>query len=287
MDSHEASSSGGFILSPPPSSVTSASTNTTSALPHPRGAPLRAGGSKESAFIRYVDQQILHIQRRFAKRTSPTTAGTNAISHDNTKADAWGDVKGYSSMRQACKDIEELIGVVWVSGTPSLQIPYLLSLGLLVGTVVAGMPPSPKGLFRVVGKLDHAFASLIQGSDIDTGERLPGFGGRRGVSGTEKVRIRSLVERTRVGVVEAFKRGEFEFEGEEEAEEDVDEDATDVDTDAYMDGELVLEGGDLEGAEDEQESYDMQLARVYDRTIQELGDSLEEPSIGIITEKRG
>lgn len=282
MDYGEASSSGGFILSPPPSSVTSASTNATSRLPHPRGAPLRAGGSKESAFIRYVDQQILHIQRRFAKRTSPATAG-NAPSDDNTKADAWGDVKGYSSMRQACKDIEELVGVVWVSGTPSLQIPYLLSLGLLVGAVVADMPPSPKGLFRVIDKLDHCFASLIQGRDVDTGERLPGFEGRRGVSGTEKVRIRSLVERTRVGVVEAFKRGEFEFEG-EELEEEVGENEIDMDTE--MDGELVLEGADLQGAEEE-ESYDMQLARVYDRTIQELGDSLEEPSIGIITEKRG
>lgn len=186
-------------------------------------------------------------------------------------------------MRQACKDIEELVGVVWVSGTPSLQIPYLLSLGLLVGAVVADMPPSPKGLFRVIDKLDHCFASLIQGRDVDTGERLPGFEGRRGVSGTEKVRIRSLVERTRVGVVEAFKRGEFEFEG-EELEEEVGEDEMDMDTE--MDGELVLEGADLQGAEEE-ESYDMQLARVYDRTIQELGDSLEEPSIGIITEKRG
>ncbi|KAK4543911.1 hypothetical protein LTR36_004685 [Oleoguttula mirabilis] len=283
MNSNEAS--GGFILSPPPSSVTSTSTSATSILPHPRGTPLRAGGSKESAFIRHVDQQILHIQRRFAKRTSPNTATTNgvpSISHDNTKADAWGDVKGYSSMRQACKDIEELVGVVWVSGTPSLQIPYLLSLGLLVGTVVADMPPSRKGLFRVVGKLDHAFASLIQGRDVDTGERLPGFEGRRGVSGTEKVRIRSLVERTRVGVVEAFKRGEFE-------EEPVDVDEMDVgtDVDMEMEGELVLEGDDLEGAEEEEESYDMQLARVYDRTIQELGDSLEAPSIGIITEKRG
>ena len=39
--------------------------------------------------------------------------------------------------------------------------------------------------------------------------------------------------------------------------------------------------------EDEDDSWDMQLAKVYDRTIVELGDSLEEPSIGIITEGRG
>lgn len=182
-------------------------------------------------------------------------------------------------MREACKDIEQLVGVVWVSGTPSLQVPYLINLALLLTTIVPAMPPSRRGLFRLVGKLDHAFASLMQGHDVDTEERLPGFEGGRGVSGTEKVRVRSLVERTRVCVVEAFKRGEFEFE----EDEPVDADRMDVDAE----GELVLEGEDLETEEEEEDSYDMQLARVYDRTIQELGDSLEEPSIGIITEKRG
>ena len=184
-------------------------------------------------------------------------------------------------MKEACKDISELASVVWVSGTPSLQVPYLLNLGLVLSTLVASMPPTPKSLFRVIGKLDHAFASLLQGRDIETGEVLPGFAGRRGVSGTEKVRIRSLVERTRVGVMEAFKRGEFEYEEPEIAELE-DEDRMDTDTD----GELVLEGGDGFG-EEEDESWDMELAKVYDRTVVELGDSLEEPNIGIITEGRG
>lgn len=185
-------------------------------------------------------------------------------------------------MRQACADIEELVGVVWVSGTPSLQIPYLINLALLLGEAVREMPPSPRSLFRVLGKLDHCFASLIQGRDVETGEALPGFEGRRGrVSGTEKVRIRSLVERTRVAVVEAFKAGEFD---EGASEESV---AEDEDTDVEMDGELVLEGGRLDAEEEDEDSYDMQLARVYDRTIQELGDSLEGPGIGMVTEKRG
>jgi len=180
-------------------------------------------------------------------------------------------------MRTACKDIEELVGVVWVSGTPSLQVPYLINLALLLTTVIPAMPPSPRSLFRLIGKMDHAFSSLILGRDIDTGERLPGFEGRKGVSGTEKVRIRSLVERTRVSVMEAFKKGEFELEP-----EDKDEDKMETDDE----GELVLEGDNFEDAEEE-DSWDMQLARVYDHTVVELGDSLEEPSIGIITERRG
>ena len=50
----------------------------------------------------------------------------------------------------------------------------------------------------------------------------------------------------------------------------------------------MLENGDPNAEEEEEDdSFDMQLARVYDRTIQELGDSLEEPGIGIVTEPRG
>ncbi|KAI7378178.1 hypothetical protein KC328_g14026 [Hortaea werneckii] len=189
-------------------------------------------------------------------------------------------------MKEACRDIRELVDIIWISGTPGLQVPYLISLALLVGNLVTAMPPSPRSLFRLLGKLDHAFASLIQGRDVESGEVLPGFEGRRGVSGTENVRIRSLVERTRVGVVESFKRGEFEFEG-VDGEEDREGEGMDVEEDD--DGGLVLENGDPNAEEEEEEgdSFDMQLARVYDRTIQELGDSLEEPGIGIVTEPRG
>lgn len=266
--------SGGFILSPPASSVASNSTASPSALPHPRQSPLRPGGSKESTFIRHVDQQILHIQRRFAKRTSPTGDGLSDVDRD--KADAWGDVKGYASMRQACKDMEELVGIIWVSGTPGLQVPYLINLALLLSTILTAMPPTPKTLFRLVGKLDHAFASLIQGRDIETGERLPGFDGRKAVSNTEKVRIRSLVERTRVSAIEAFKKGEFDNEELDEVASNQNEDGDD---DLVMDGDVI--------EEDQDDSWDMQLARLYDHTVVELGDSLEQPDIGIITERRG
>jgi len=243
--------SGGFFLSPPPSSIASSLSHGYSSLPHPRSHPLRSGGAKESTFIRYADTRLLHIQRRFAKRT---TLSHPSLSSDKAEgsayrdaADTWGDVKGYSSMKEACADISEFASVVWVSGTPSLQVPYLLNLGLVLGEVVAAMPPSPKALFRVLGMMDRAFAGLLQGRDVETGEALPGFGGGRVVSGTEKVRVRSLVERTRVGVMEAFKRGEFEEEVEEE-------DGEEMDVDVDEDGELVLEGGD---DEEDEESWDM------------------------------
>lgn len=268
---------GGF-LSPPPSSVASAGTTANSALPHPRASPLRPGSSKESTFIRYVDERLLRIQRRFAKRTTPTAAG------DEIEKDAaliWDDVKGYKSMREACKDVEELIGVVWVSGTPSLIIPYLINVALLLSSIIAGMPANPKHMFHVLGKLDHAFASLLQAKDIDTGERLPGFENRRGVSGTEKVRMRSLVERTRRCVMESLKSGELD----EMYDLDVEENKMEVGSEGALEGELILEG-DGPYQTEEEESWEMQIARVYDRTLMELGESLVEPNIGIVTEGR-
>lgn len=85
-----------------------------------------------------------------------------------------------------------------------------------------------------------------------------------------------------MGVLEALKRGEFEEDDGDAEGGGEDKMETDTDTD---DGGLVLEG-DGETDDQEEESWDMQLARVYDRTIVELGDSLEAPNIGIITEGR-
>jgi hypothetical protein len=273
--------SGGFILSPPPSSVTSAITNANSELPHPRSTPLKPGGSKESAFIRYVDDRLLKIQRRFAKRETPSLNGDDA---EKDAAAIWDSVQGYKSMREACKDLEDLLGIVWVSGTPGLQIPYLISLALLLTTIIAGMPANPKQLFRVLAKLDHAFASLLQGKDVDSGERLPGFENRRGVSGTEKVRIRSLIERTRRSVMESLKSGELDDAYESDEEDNDNDERMDTDGDDGLEGELVLEGDGPYAPGHEEESWEMQIARVYDRTMVELGDSLETPNIGIITE---
>jgi len=122
---------GGFIpYSPPASSV--ASSNTAQALPHPRSTPLKSGGTKESSFIRHVDQQILHIQRRFAKRKAPydgfvketdeegrliEEVGDPATKVQLERSEEWHDVPGYNSFAEASRDIEELVGVIWVSGT--------------------------------------------------------------------------------------------------------------------------------------------------------------------------
>lgn len=244
------SSAGGFLPptlpSPPPSSIADSSI-APNVLPHPRRQPLKFGSAKETAFINHMDEGIARAQGRFAKRSSPKDPN---VEIDEDSVAAAGKMPGYRNFKEAGKDLEHLLELVWISGTPSLQISYLLSLALLlVSFIPAFSPPSPRTMFRVLNKMDNAFAGLLQGHDVETGNLLPGFEGRRNiVSGTEKVRIKSLVEKTRILVTEKMAESGV-VEGEEEAE-----------------------GDDLE------DEYDMDVARVYDRTLVEIGDELGGPS---------
>lgn len=193
-------------------------------------------------------------------------------------------MKGYSSFVEASKDLADVIDVVWVSGTPSLQIAYLLTIADLINSFVTGLPPAPKALFRTLGKLDHAFASLLQGRDIETGEELPGFQGGRGVNATEKVRIWSMVQHTRNTVVGVMAKYD------PTTAEDEEDDSDDVEEGHETQGEGMAEesGIDLDVDEDfgpveHEGAWDLQVAKVFDRTVVELGDSLTNagPPIGI------
>lgn len=127
MSTPQASSEGGgflesALLSPPPSSHASSSTN--GALPRPRNSPLKAGGPKESALIRYVDQGILYIQRRFAKRARSggdeeidSVQITGTVRPEIAAADDERASTGYKSFSEAAVDIERLVDVIWISGT--------------------------------------------------------------------------------------------------------------------------------------------------------------------------
>ncbi|KAI9754636.1 MAG: hypothetical protein M1835_000874 [Candelina submexicana] len=260
---------GGFLpnlttpFSPPPSSVASSFASTT--LPRTRTQPLRLGSSKESGFINYVDKGILNVNRRYTKKFSEEGGDSDGRRGADGGVDGVKEVKGYESFREAGRDLERLVDIIWVSGTPSLQIPYLLSLALLTTSYLPAFQPAPRTMFRLLRKLDFAFASLLQGRDIDTGDALPGFEGGSGkVSTTEKVRIKGLVERTRVSVVEVMREGEIE------EEEDEDTDTAGETGDEMLEDMDVDEGFEAQGAE----KWDMEIARVYDRTLVELGETM-------------
>lgn len=144
---------------------------------------------------------------------------------------------------------------------------------MLVLQHIPSFPPTPKAMFRVINKLDYAFTSLILEHDLDSGTTLPGLGLGRSVNPTEKVRIKSLAEATRVVVVRAMNSSEFE-------EEDSDtQDREDQKSDTNADHDMLSEVEDLGG------ENDMEIARVYNRTLVELGDSIGGPEIENLSEQ--
>lgn len=278
------STGGGFIppiSSPTPSSTSSA---TPSTLPRQRSHPLRPGSLKESTLINHLDKTLLSINRRHAKKFSSRyenppeseSAGTTTESAAGPAA-AGQSERGYESFSEVVGDVEPVVDLVWVSGTrmyiftasgvymnvdtdranvATLQIPYLISLAVLLNTCLPSYPFAPRSTFRVLRKLDSIFASLLTGVGVEAeAEETPlaGFENRRDVvSMTEKVRIKSVAEGARV-VVFGVRQGEEDNEdsggeGEEEGEDGSDED----------------EGG--------VGRWEMEAARVYERTIQLLGD---------------
>ncbi|KAK4690179.1 hypothetical protein P7C71_g6542, partial [Lecanoromycetidae sp. Uapishka_2] len=255
---------GGFLQpdlpSPPPSSATSIST-VTSVLPSPRHTPLKPGSGKESSFIDYVDKKLLGISRRYEKRF-------NKDLEEEKTSDVEG--RGYTSFGELAKDLENIVNVVWVSGTPSLQTPYLLNIALTACDDLSSFPFDPQSTFHLLHRLDLAFYSLLQGAHAETGERLPGFESGRGkLSTTSKVRMRGTVERTRIAVVEVAGKGESETGYAIKAQ--TEDDATTDDNNDDDDNE-AMEGLQVEGNHGR---WEMEVARVYEKTIVELGMSLE------------
>ena len=282
-DNH--SGPGGFLQStlpsPPPSSSYSQST-TTSILPDPRSKPLKPGSAKESSFIDHVDRKLLGISRRYEKRY-------NTDFENEPSADPEG--RGYESFGELARDMEGVIDVVWVSGTrtsshlaifamllmlrrtiASLQKPYLLTIALTICSCLPSFPFSPRASFRLLHKLDGAFFSMLQGTNFETGEALPGFeGGRSKPSTTERVRIRGVVEKTRVTMVEVAGKGGSTIDAGSIAPTDA-ESTTDFDEADSM---------EITQREENDGRWEMEVARVYEKTIEELGMVLDASGASI------
>ncbi|KAK7999239.1 hypothetical protein PG991_014914 [Apiospora marii] len=178
---------GGFVPPTLPSPAPStASSRAAAGLPHPRSKPLVPGSRKEDYARKYAESRLLHISRRYVKK--------------HGIPDPTDTVKGYDSFEEVCHDLEEVIFVLWFSGTPSIQVPYLLNIALAFTEYIEAFDPAPTATFLLLKKLDHCFASLLAGKDIRTGETLPGFeqNTRKGMTRTDMVRCKSLAEQTRL-----------------------------------------------------------------------------------------
>lgn len=285
---------GGFmpqsLPSPAPSTASSTSRTTAAGLPHPRSSALRPGSAKEDRVRNFFSERMMHISRRFHTRSdgAPPPGAAEAVDRKDDDRDDDDDdaaAERYKTMGELCRDLDGLINIVWLCGTPSLQIPYLLSIASEFNTWVAGNPAAPAPTFRILRKLDHCFASLLAGEDIETREPLPGFhrggGGlllRGGMSRTDMVRCKSVVQQARVVIVDVMSRQQS---GREERAEG-DGDGTGAETETADDTESGWDGGPSSRAgredwEDEEEAQlHMDVARVYENTLVKLGETLGE-----------
>lgn len=244
---------GGFLPtlpSPPPSAISSPTPHQAPILPAARNQPLKPGSAKESGFIAYADRKLLDISRNYEKRFDG----------------------GYEGFGYCARDLEGVVDVVWVSGTPSLQTPYLLTVALAVINYMPAFKFAPRETFSLLGKLDIALSSLLQGRNAETGNTLPGFeaGGGK-LSTTEKVRMRGIVSGTRLAVVNIVGKGMASVLGSRTSEY-----RTETETEDEEDFNMESDTG-INDDEDRSGpgSWEMEVARVYERTIVELGSALD------------
>ncbi|EDU47590.1 TFB6 domain containing protein [Pyrenophora tritici-repentis] len=247
-----------------------------SPLPQPRKHPLKPGGWRESDLIQYLDHGVNSIQKRVDNRMT-----------NRKLKPAPGEEEGYKAFWEVAKDLDGLVDVVWVSGSPNLQIPYLLNLAVLGAEFLplfASSTPSTQATFRLLSKLDYAFSSLLTGHDAATGDQLPGFEGGRTVTTTDKVRLKGIVDRTRLTVTRVVSKESVV------GDEDYVGDSMDTDTEKETDASgrqatVTFEGFENNEEDEEDDEWEERgVASIYEKTIGQLGDVLGGPPIGIITD---
>ena len=151
----------------------------------------------------------------------------------------------------------------------------MISLAVLVNSSLTSYPFTPRSTFRLLRKLDSVFASLLTGEDADSGAPLAGFETRRNiVSMTEKVRIKSIAEACRMVVMEARERSDDDDDDASD-EEGESEDSEEEMIDVFGNANTNVNPDVTVNAVDEYHEtgrWEMEAARVYERTIQLLGD---------------
>lgn len=171
--------------------------------------------------------------------------------------------------------------------TAALQIPYLLNIANEFTEWVTKFPPQPEPLFTVLNKLDYCFASLLAGQDADTKETLPGFeNGIRGViTKTDMVRCKSIVEQTRVVIVDVMRKQPDENGGgddgtETETGDDTEKEITEAETDTEGNYSAAESTGFVDpNWEDPDDELYMDVARVYEKTLVQLGEVMDQVAL--------
>ncbi|KAI5785927.1 hypothetical protein EDC01DRAFT_662109 [Geopyxis carbonaria] len=239
---------GGFLepgpLSPPASIASSILSSNR--LPQPRTAgPLRSGSRSETALIQYMDEELLQVGRKYVKKFSPG---------------------GYSNIKNVANDLEKLVDILWISSTPTLQTQYFLNIANSFNDYLYSFKPHFKSTFQLLDKLDRCFYTLITGrpADPDVAPLSPAVSVFR-LNMTEKVRLKSVVERTRLNVVNLAESG---------GSTAVSNEYIDPDNSNLSEANSVHSDEDFYEIDDEELEWQVEVTKIYDRVLQEIGDEL-------------
>lgn len=97
--------------------------------------------------------------------------------------------------------------------------------------------------------------------------------------------MKSLVDRTRICVMDVFSNAENFHQDEDQSEVQETEDEDDFNMgDPTDDERMDLDEKPLDLEDDDDYGWEMELAKVYDRTVVELGDTMGGSPIGIVTD---
>lgn len=121
------------------------------------------------------------------------------------------------------------------------------------------------------------------GRDAETGDFLPGFENGRTISTTDKVRLKSIVDRTRLIVVRKLGEEYVDEAGDAMA---IEEDALQRRSLEQRQDTVHFEGFDNDDLEDEEyeEALEKRIAKVYEKSIGELGNSMGGAPVGMISD---
>ncbi|KAG0153031.1 hypothetical protein PDIDSM_1990 [Penicillium digitatum] len=156
-------------------------------LPQQRSHPLPSGSEEETQLRGQISNRIERVTYRKMK----SDIGMDA---PNTPASE----RRYDGFKGLATDVEGLVDTLWASATPTIQTEALITLAGLTQTSLAAFPFDAPPTLNILHKLDSIFAALCTGIPPLTGAVLPGAQpGQSLVTETQKVRIRSLAERTR------------------------------------------------------------------------------------------
>ncbi|KAK9367804.1 hypothetical protein V1509DRAFT_565817 [Lipomyces kononenkoae] len=136
--------------------------------------------AQQSKLINYLDEQLLLISRKYVRKFSDTGPPDSV----------------YYTIEPLLDDLTKLVDLIWYSvsttSTPFIQSQYLLRIADDLNDCIPSLPiNSPERVFSFLRKLDKIFHKLIVG-DVPSHKRM---------GNTEKARLESIIERTRVDIV--------------------------------------------------------------------------------------